>query len=56
MDATNMIINSHYQREESAVRAALSQPGLSRAQITLLMERTKELQDILKNLTNRYIR
>jgi DNA primase len=56
MDTTNMIINSHYQREESAVRAALSQPGLSREQITLLMERTKELQDILKNLTNRYIR
>jgi DNA primase len=56
IDATNMIINSHYQREESAVRAALSQPGLSREQVTLLMERTKELQDILKNLTNRYIR
>lgn len=56
MDTTNMIINSHYQREESSVRAALSQPDLSKEQITLLMERTKELQDILKNLTNRYIR
>lgn len=56
MDTTNMIINSHYQREESAVRAALSQPGLSPEQITHLMQRTKELQDILKNLTNRYIR
>ncbi|MGJ8657029.1 MAG: DNA primase [Akkermansiaceae bacterium] len=56
MDTTNMIINSHYQREETAVRAALSQPGLSPEQIAHLMQRTKELQDILKNLTNRYIR
>lgn len=56
MDTTNMVIGSHYQREESAVRAALSQPGLSPEQITHLMQRTKELQDILKNLTNRYIR
>ncbi len=56
MDTVNMIINSHYQREETAVRAALSQPGLSKEQITYLMERTKELQNILKNLTNRYIR
>lgn len=56
MDTTNMIINSHYQREESAVRAALSQPGLGSEQIAILMQRTKELQDILKNLTNRYIR
>ena len=55
MDTTNMIINSHYQREESAVRAALSQPGLTEEQVTHLMNRTIELQDILKNLTNRYI-
>lgn len=56
MDTSNMIINSHYQREESSVRAALSQPGLSSEQIMALMERAKELQNILKNLTNRYIR
>ena len=56
MDSINMIINSHYQREEAAVRAALAQPGLSGEQITHLMQRTKELQEILKNLTNRYIR
>jgi len=55
-EAASMIINSHYQREEAAVRAALSQPGLSPEQFKYLLERTKELQDILKNLTNRYIR
>lgn len=55
-EAASMIINSHYQREEAAVRSALSQPGLSPEQFKYLLERTKELQDILKNLTNRYIR
>ena len=56
LEGINMIINSHYQREEAAVRAALAQPGLSSEQINHLMQRTKELQEILKNLTNRYIR
>ena len=56
MESINMSINSHYQREEAAVRASLAQPGLSSEQVTLLMQRTKELQEILKNLTNRYIR
>ena len=55
-EASAMIINSHYQREEAAVRAALSQPGLAPDQFKYLLERTKELQDILKNLKNRYIR
>ncbi len=55
-EASAMVINSHYQREEAAVRAALSQPDLSPEQFKHLLERTKDLQDILKNLRNRYIR
>ena len=55
-DTASMLINTHYQREETAVRTALSQPGLSPEQFKYLLERTKELQDILKNLKNRYIR
>jgi len=55
-ETASMLINTHYQREETAIRAALSQPGISPEQFKYLLERTKELQEILKNLKNRYIR
>ena len=51
-----MLVSTHFQNKEAAVRARLRQPDLGPEQMVSLMNEAKELQDILKNLQQRFIR
>ncbi|MBT8044304.1 MAG: hypothetical protein KJO79_05075, partial [Verrucomicrobiae bacterium] len=55
-ETTAMLVSTHFQNKEAAVRAKLSQPDLGPEQMVALMNEAKELQDILKNLQQRFIR
>lgn len=55
-ETTAMLVNTHFQNKEAAVRARLQQPDLGPEQMVALMNEAKELQDILKNLQQRFIR
>ncbi|MGB2403293.1 MAG: hypothetical protein ACPIA7_07765, partial [Akkermansiaceae bacterium] len=55
-ETTAMLVNTHFQNKEAAVRARLRQPDLGPEQMVALMNEAKELQDILKNLQQRFIR
>ena len=55
-ETTAMLVNTHFQNKEAAVRARLRQPDLGPEQMVALLNEAKELQDILKNLQQRFIR
>lgn len=55
-ETTAMLVNTHFQNKEAAVRARLRQPDLGPEQMVALMNEAKELQDVLKNLQQRFIR
>jgi len=55
-ETTAMLVNTHFQNKEAAVRAKLRQSDLGPEQMVALMNEAKELQDILKNLKQRFIR
>lgn len=55
-ETTSMLVGTHFQNREAAVRAKLSQTDLGPEQMVALMNEAKELQDILKNLQQRFIR
>lgn len=55
-ETTAMLVNTHFQNKEAALRAKLRQPDLGPEQMVALMNEAKELQDILKNLQQRFIR
>jgi DNA primase len=55
-ETTAMLVSTHFQNKEAAVRAKLRQPDLGPEQMVALMNEAKELQDILKNLQQRFIR
>jgi DNA primase len=55
-ETTAMLVSTHFQNKEAAVRARLRQPDLGPEQMVSLMNEAKELQDILKNLQQRFIR
>ena len=55
-ETTAMLVSTHFQNKEAAVRARLRQPDLEPEQMITLMNEAKELQDILKNLQQRFIR
>lgn len=55
MDSVNMLTSSHYQRKETAIRAALSDPSLSNERKLELMAEAQELHKILKNIRERFI-
>lgn len=55
-NATSMLIGNHLQHKESVIRATLKQPGLNMDRIKELMEQAKEVQQLLRNLNERYIR
>jgi DNA primase len=55
-ETTAMLVSTHFQNKEAAVRARLRQPDLGPEQMVALMNEAKELQDILKNLQQRFIR
>ena len=55
-ETTAMLVSTHFQNKEAAIRTKLSQPDLSPEHMVALMNEAKELQDILKNLQQRFIR
>jgi len=55
-ETTSMLVGTHFQNKEAAVRAKLRQPDLGPEQMVALMNEAKELQEILKNLQQRFIR
>ena len=55
-ETTSMLVGTHFQNKEAAVRAKLRQPDLETDQMVALMNEAKELQEILKNLQQRFIR
>lgn len=55
-ETTAMLVSTYFQNKEATVRSKLSQPDLGPEQMIALMNEAKELQDILKNLQQRFIR
>ncbi len=55
-ETTAMLVSTHFQNKEAAIRAKLAQPDLSPEHMVALMNEAKDLQDILKNLQQRFIR
>ncbi len=55
-ETTAMLVSTHFQNKEAALRAKLRQPDLGPEQMVALMNEAKELQEILKNLQQRFIR
>lgn len=55
-ETTAMLINKHLQKREAAIRAALKQPHLTSDELTRLLSETKQIQSLLKNLSQRFIR
>jgi DNA primase len=55
-ETTSMLISKQLQQRESAIRTALKQPNLSVENLTSLLEEAQEIQGLLKNLRQRFIR
>ncbi|MGB0774532.1 MAG: DNA primase, partial [Akkermansiaceae bacterium] len=55
-ETTAMLVSTHYQQKEASIRAKLRQPDLGPEQMVALMNEAKELQHILRNLQQRFIR
>jgi len=55
-EATAMLVSTHFQNKEAAIRSRLKQPDLGAEEMLALMNEAKELQHILKNLQQRFIR
>ena len=55
-ETTSMLISTHFQNKEASIRARLQEPNIGAEEMVALMNQAKELQDILKNLQQRFIR
>lgn len=55
-ETTAMLVSTHYQRKEASIRARLASPSLTPSEMLELLQQIKELQDLLKNLQQRFIR
>jgi len=55
-ETTAMLVSTHFQNKEAAIRARLREPNLGPEEMIALMNQAKDLQDILKNLQQRFIR
>ncbi|MCP5534969.1 MAG: DNA primase [Akkermansiaceae bacterium] len=55
-ETTAMLVSTHFQNKEAAIRAKLRQPDLGPERMIALMNEAKELQEILRNLQQRFIR
>ena len=51
-----MLVSTHFQNKEASIRARLREPNLGAEEMVALMNQAKDLQDILKNLQQRFIR
>ncbi|MBT8036328.1 MAG: DNA primase [Verrucomicrobiae bacterium] len=55
-ETTAMLVSTHFQNKEASIRARLREPNLGPEEMVALMNQATELQDILKNLQQRFIR
>ncbi|MBK1853414.1 DNA primase [Verrucomicrobiaceae bacterium 5K15] len=55
-ETTAMLVSTHFQNKEAAIRARLREPNLAAEEMIRLMNEAKDLQEILKNLQQRFIR
>lgn len=55
-ETTAMLVSTHFQKREAALRAKLREPNLPAEQTFSLMNEVQELQTILRNLQQRFIR
>ena len=55
-ETSAMLVSTHFQNKEASIRARLREPNLGSEEMIALMNQAKELQDILKNLPQRFIR
>lgn len=55
-ETTNMLISKQLQQREAAIRSALKQPNLPAEELTSLLAEAQEIQSLLKNLRQRFIR
>ncbi len=55
-ETTAMLVSTHFQNKEASIRSQLKQPNLGPEEMIALMNEAKELQEILKNLQQRFIR
>ncbi len=55
-ETTAMLVSTHFQNKEASIRARLREPNLGTEEMMDLMNQAKDLQDILKNLQQRFIR
>lgn len=55
-ETTSMLINSHLQRRDSAIRSAMRQPNLTKEEKQDLLTEAQEIANLLQGLSQRYIR
>ena len=55
-EASNMLINTYFQNKDASIRARLKDPNISSQEMVDLMKEASDLQLILKNLKQRFIR
>jgi len=55
-EATAFLINTHLQRREAAIRAALRSGSLSPQETTELLQEAQEITELLRGTTQRFIR
>jgi len=55
-ETTAMLVSTHFQNKDASIRARLREPNLGPEEMIALMNQAKDLQDILKNLQQRFIR
>lgn len=55
-ETSSMLISKQLQQRESAIRTALKQPNLTSEQLTSLLAEVQEINLLLKNLRERFIR
>ncbi|MFC5049161.1 DNA primase [Rubritalea spongiae] len=55
-ETSSMLISKQLQQREAAIRTALKQPNLNAEQLTNLLAEAQEINSLLKNLRQRFIR
>lgn len=55
-DTINLLLSTHLQKKEAALRASLNDSNISNEQMMLTIQEIQEIQSFLKNLPTRFIR
>ncbi|WP_018971182.1 DNA primase [Rubritalea marina] len=55
-ETTNMLLSKHFQQREAVIRTAMKQSNLPPEELMALLQEAQEIQELLKNLSQRFIR